>query len=94
MRDGEEVRKRIKSGSQHILYHTKTILTNQIALFEGYNGSYFLPRHVPKIRTAFSTLYHMLAGRTTRYIPRERASALVKSRKRLGLRLRRFLDLT
>ena len=36
------------------LYHTKTILTNQIVLFEGYNGSYFPPRHVPKIRTAFS----------------------------------------
>ena len=35
------------------LYHTKTILTNQIALFEGYHGSYFRPRHVPKIRTAF-----------------------------------------
>ena len=39
----------------HSLYHTKTILTNQIALFEGYyNESYFPPRHVPKIRTAFS----------------------------------------
>ena len=37
-----------------ILYHTKSILTNQITLFEGYNGSYFPPRHVPKIRTAFS----------------------------------------
>ena len=30
------------------------ILSYQIALFEGYNGSYFPPRHVPKIRTAFS----------------------------------------
>ena len=27
-------------GQSH-LYHTKSILTNQIALFEGYNGSYF-----------------------------------------------------
>ena len=52
------------------LYHTKTILTNQIALFEGHNG--FPPRHVPKIRTAFSMAQiYVLAGSMTRYIPQE-----------------------
>ena len=85
------VKSSLAKSMQPSLYHTKTILTNQVALFEGYNGSYFPPRHVPKIRTAFSMAQVSYitcwrdVSRMTRYISRERASALVKSLKRLAL---------
>ena len=61
------------SGGMFII---KSILT----VFEGYNGSYIPPRHVPKNQVDQNSLEHdtsklfpMLARSTTRYIPRERA---------------------
>ena len=46
------------AGALNCIYHTKSILTNQIAVFEGYNGSYLPPRHMPNNLVDQNSLEH------------------------------------